>query len=53
MIYKLMYKGGKKEAYLIQTFDDVHRSTLRPKALYLQQVLKKQEKQAYSDNIIG
>jgi hypothetical protein len=25
MLYKLMCKGGKKEAYLVQKFDDVHR----------------------------
>ena len=46
-----MCKRGKKEAYLIQTFDDVHHWALRPKTLYLQQVLNKQAKQAYSDNM--
>jgi len=53
MLYKLMCKGDKKEAYLIQTFDDVHRWELRPKTLYLQQVLNKQAKQEYNDYIIG
>ena len=48
-----MWKGGKKEAYLVQMFDDVHHWALRPKALYLQQVLNKQAEQAYSDNIKG
>ena len=53
MLYKLMCKGAKKEAYLVQTFDDVRRWALPPKTLYLQQVLNKQAKQAYTDNIIG
>ena len=53
MIYKPMCKRDKKEAYLIQMFDDVHHWTLQPKALYLQQVLNKQAEQAYSDNIKG
>jgi len=53
MLYKLMWKGGTKEAYLVQMFDDVHRWALRPKTLYLQQVLNKQAKQSYNDNITG
>jgi len=39
-----MCKGGKKEAYLVQTFDDVHRWALQPNNLCLQQVLNKQAK---------
>ena len=53
MLYKLMCKGGKKEAYLVQTFDDVHHWALQPKALHLQQVLNKQAEKEYSDNIKG
>jgi hypothetical protein len=53
MLYKLLCKGDKKKAYLVQTFDDVRRWAPRPKTLYLQQVLNKQAKQAYNDNIIG
>ena len=48
-----MCKRDKKEAYLVQTFDDVHRWALWPKALYLQQILNKQAKQAYNDDITG
>jgi len=48
-----MFKRDKKEAYLVQMFDDVHRWALWPKAIYLQQVLNKQEKKAYDDNIKG
>jgi len=52
MLYKLMWKGGKKEAYLVEMFD-VHHWALWPKTLYLQQVLNKKAKQPYSDNITG
>ena len=53
MLYKPMWKQGKKEAYLVRMFDDVHCWTLQPKSLYLQQILNKQAEQAYSDNIKG
>ena len=53
MLYKLMCKEGKKEAYLVQMFDDVHRWALQLKALYLQQVLNEQAEKAYSDDITG
>ena len=46
-----MCKWDKKETYLVPLFEDVHRSALRLKALYLQQVLKKQAEKAYGDNI--
>ena len=48
-----MCKGDKKEAYLVQMFDEDHRWALWPKAIYLQQVLNKQAKQAYGDDIKG
>lgn len=48
-----MCKRYKKGAYLIQMFYDVQRWALWPKDLYLQQVLKKQAKQEYNDNIKG
>ena len=42
MLYKPICEWDKKEAYLIQMFDEFHCWALRPKVIYLQQVLKKQ-----------
>ena len=53
MLYKPICKWDKKEAYLIQMFDEVHHWALEPKAIYLQLVLKKQAMQAYGDNVKG
>ena len=53
MLYKPMHKQDKKEAYLVQMFDEVHHWALWPKAIYLQLVLNNQAKQAYGDNIKG